>query len=128
MIVGVPKEVKTQEYRVGMVPGGVKSLVQRGQQVLVEKAAGEGSGYDDAEYKTAGAEIVNSPTEVYERAEMIVKVKEPQPGEYEMLKPTQILFCYLHLAAEPELTRVLIDRGVNQGYFSAVCPASPLPL
>ena len=113
MIIGVPKEVKVQEYRVGMVPGGVKSLVRVGQQVLVEKAAGEGSGYDDAEYEAAEAEIVKSATEVYERAEMIVKVKEPQPPEYEMLRHRQILFCYLHLAPEPELTRALIDRGVN---------------
>jgi len=113
MIVGVPKEIKVQEYRVGMVPGGIKSLVQTGQQVLVEKGAGEGSGYRDAEYQAAGAEIVNSATEVYERAEMIVKVKEPQPLEYGMLRRGQILFCYLHLAAEPELTRALLDRAVN---------------
>ena len=113
MIIGVPKEIKVHEYRVGMVPGGVKSLVGTGQRVLMEKGAGEGSGYNDAEYKAAGAEIVKSATEVYERAEMIVKVKEPQPPEYEMLKQGQILFCYLHLAPETELTRALIDRGVN---------------
>lgn len=113
MIIGVPKEIKVQEYRVGMVPGGVKSLVRTGQRVLVEKGAGEGSGYHDAEYQAAGAEIVISATEVYERAEMIVKVKEPQPPEYEMLKRGQILFCYLHLAPEPKLTSALIDRGVN---------------
>jgi len=113
MIIGVPKEIKIQEYRVGMVPGGVKSLVRTGQRVLVEKGAGEGSGYHDAEYQAAGAEIVISATEVYERAEMIVKVKEPQPPEYEMLKRGQILFCYLHLAPEPELTNALIYRGVN---------------
>jgi alanine dehydrogenase len=113
MIIGVPKEIKVQEYRVGMVPGGVKTLVRTGQQVLVQKEAGEGSGYDDAEYQAAGAEIVESAAEVYERGEMIVKVKEPQPPEYEMLRRGQILFCYLHLAPEPELTRALIERGVN---------------
>ena len=113
MIIGVPKEIKVQEHRVGMVPGGVKSLVRTGQRVLVEKGAGEGSGYHDVEYQAAGAAIVISATEVYERAEMIVKVKEPQPPEYEMLKRGQILFCYLHLAPEPELTNALIYRGVN---------------
>jgi alanine dehydrogenase len=113
MIIGVPKEIKAQEYRVGMVPGGVKSLVRAGQQVLVEKEAGEGSGYYDSEYQAAGAQIVKSATEVYKRAEMIVKVKEPQPPEYEMLRHRRILFCYLHLAPESELTSALIDRGVN---------------
>jgi alanine dehydrogenase len=113
MIIGVPKEIKVQEYRVGMVPGGVKTLVRTGQQVLVQKEAGEGSGYDDAEYQAAGAEIIESAAEVYERGEMIVKVKEPQPPEYEMLRRGQVLFCYLHLAPEPELTRALIERGVN---------------
>ena len=109
----VPKEIKAQEYRMGMVPGGVKSLVQTGQQVLVERIVGEGSGYRDAEYQCAGAEIVKSAAEVYKRAEMIVKVKEPQPPEYEVLKHGQILFCYLHLAPKPALTLALIDRGVN---------------
>jgi alanine dehydrogenase len=104
VIVGVPKDIKAQGYRVGIAAGGIKSLVQIGQQVLVEKGAGEGSGYRDAEYQAAGADIVNSAAEVYERADMIVKVKEPQPPEYEMLRRGQILFCYLHLAAEPELT------------------------
>ncbi len=113
MLIGIPKEIKIQEYRVGMVPGGVKSLVQAGHQVLLEKEAGEGSGYADAEFEAAGAETVTSAAEVYERAEMIVKVKEPQPPEYEMLKHRQILFCYLHLAPEPELTRALIKGGVN---------------
>jgi len=113
MIIGVPKEVKVQEYRIGMIPGGVKSLIGAGHLVLVEKAAGEGSGYHDGEYEAAGAEMVISASEVYERADMIVKVKEPQPPEYEMLKHGQILFCYLHLAPEPELTQALIDQGVN---------------
>ena len=113
MIIGVPKEVKVQEYRIGIVPGGVKSLVQAGQQILVEKEAGEGSGYHDTEYEAAGAEIVKSAAEVYERGEIIVKVKEPQSSEYEMLKHRQILFCYLHLAPEPGLTSALIERGVN---------------
>jgi len=113
MIIGVPKEVKVQEYRIGMVPGGVKSLIRAGHLVLVEKSAGEGSGYHDGEYEAAGAEMVISAAEVYERADMIVKVKEPQPPEYEMLKHGQILFCYLHLAPEPELTQALIDQGVN---------------
>ncbi|MBW1888786.1 MAG: alanine dehydrogenase [Deltaproteobacteria bacterium] len=113
MIIGVPKEVKVQEYRIGMVPGGVKSLIRAGHRVLLEKAAGEGSGYHDGEYEAAGAKMVTSASEVYERADMIVKVKEPQPSEYKMLKHGQILFCYLHLAPEPELTQALIDQGVN---------------
>ncbi len=113
MIIGVPKEIKVQEYRVGMVPGGVKSLVRSGHQILIEKGAGQGSGFEDAEYKDAGAEIVKKAAEVYERADMVVKVKEPQPSEYGMLRPGRVLFCYLHLAPEPELTRELVDRGVN---------------
>jgi alanine dehydrogenase len=113
MIIGVPREIKVQEYRVGMVPGGVKSLVKTGHQVLMEKEAGDGSGYHDSEYLKAGAEIVDTAEEIYKRADMIVKVKEPQPTEYENLRQGQILFCYLHLAPEAELTRALIDQGVN---------------
>lgn len=112
MIVGVPKEVKNHEYRVAMVPAGVKSLVADGHVVLVEAAAGEGSGISDAEYAAAGAQIRPTAEAVYAEAEMIVKVKEPLPQEYPLLRKDQILFTYLHLAPAPQLTKALLDCGV----------------
>src|SRR5262245_10182207 len=113
MIVGVPREIKDNESRVGLVPAGAHALVQDGHKVLVETQAGEESGIADAEYAAAGAEIVYSASTVYERAEMIIKVKEPVGPEYEMLRPDQILFTYLHLAPAPDLTRVLINKKVT---------------
>ncbi len=112
MIIGVPKEVKNHEYRVAMVPAGVKSLVADGHRVLVETSAGEGSGISDAEYVAAGAQILPTAGEVFGQADMVVKVKEPLPQEYGLLNPDQILFTYLHLAPAPELTKALLDRGV----------------
>ena len=100
MLIGVPKEIKTREFRVGLVPSSVAELVRRGHQVLVETEAGQGIGADDAEYKAAGAEISSSAADVFARAEMIVKVKEPQPNEWVQLSSKQILFTYLHLAAD----------------------------
>jgi alanine dehydrogenase len=112
MIVGVPKEVKNHEYRVAMVPAGVKSLVDDGHTVVIEASAGEGSGISDDEYSAAGAEIQPSADAVWGQADMIVKVKEPLPQEFPLLNPGQVLFTYLHLAPAPELTRALLERGV----------------
>ncbi len=112
MIVGVPKEVKNHEYRVAMVPAGVKSLVEDGHTVIVEASAGVGSGISDEEYVGAGARIGPTAEAIFGEAEMIVKVKEPLPQEYPLLRSDQILFTYLHLAPAPELTRALLERGV----------------
>lgn len=113
MIVGLPKEVKDNEYRVGLVPAGVKALTDGGNRVLVQTKAGDGSGITDQEYVTAGAEIVDSAEEVWSRAEMIVKVKEPIASEYGFLREGLILFTYLHLAPARELTKALVDGGVT---------------
>jgi len=112
MIIGVPKEIKVQEHRVSLPPSGVAELVRYNHQVLVQSTAGEGSGFSDAEYTEAGATIVYSVREVWQRSEMIVKVKEPQPSEYEFLRENLILFTYLHLAAEEKLTHAMLDSGV----------------
>ena len=99
MIVGVPKEIKEQENRVGLLPSGAYQLCRHGHTVLVESGAGVGSGYPDEEYRSAGAVIVESHAEVFAQGELIVKVKEPLPSEYSLLRRGQILFTYLHLAA-----------------------------
>ena len=112
MIIGVPKEIKTREYRVGMTPAGVRSLTSRGHKVLVERAAGEGSGLKDAEYAAQGATIVATAAEAW-AAEMVVKVKEPLKDEYAFFRKDLILYTYLHLAAEPELTKTLAKSGVS---------------
>ena len=113
MLVGVPKEIKTHEYRVGMTPAGVRQLCAAGHQVLVEKGAGLGSGLVDAQYQQAGAELVAEAAEVYARAELIVKVKEPLPEEFALLQEAQLLFTYLHLAAAPELTELLLKKRIT---------------
>jgi alanine dehydrogenase len=113
MIVGVAKEIKSHEYRVAMVPSGVRAFVAHGHRVLVERGAGTGAGIADDEYRSAGAEIVDRAGEIFERAEMVVKVKEPLPAEYSYLRPGLILFTYLHLAPAPELTRVLLEKQVT---------------
>jgi alanine dehydrogenase len=112
MIIGVPKEIKNHEYRVGVVPAGVRVLVRDGHQVLIQAGAGEGSGILDAEYIEAGAVIVPGPVEVYSRAELVMKVKEPLPQEIPLLREDQILFAYLHLAPAPELTQGLLQRRI----------------
>lgn len=134
MIVGLPKEVKDNEYRVGLVPAGVKALTGAGHSVLVETNAGDGLGITDAEYVNAGAEIVLSAEEVWSRAEMIIKVKEPIASEYKFLREGLILFTYLHLAPARELTRALLDGGVtgvayetitdDQGHLPLLTPMS----
>jgi len=112
VIIGVPKEIKNHEYRVAMVPAGVRSLVHDGHTVVIETQAGQGSGISDAEYEAAGARILPSAEAVYAEAEMIVKVKEPLPPEYNLLRPGQVLFTYLHLAPAPELTKALLEREI----------------
>ncbi|MBU8894472.1 alanine dehydrogenase [Corallococcus sp. H22C18031201] len=111
MIVGVPKEIKTREYRVGMVPAGVRALTSAGHTVLVETNAGAGSGIPDSEYQRVGAKIINTADEVWKSAEMIVKVKEPIAPEYERIQPGQIIYTYFHLAGvDPELTKTLVKK------------------
>jgi alanine dehydrogenase len=120
MIVGIPKEIKDNENRVSTTPSGVSEYVARGHQVLVERSAGTGSGFADSEYEAAGATLVDSHAEVFARADMIVKVKEPIAPEYELMRPGQILYTYLHLAAEAALTNVLIDRQVTSIAYETV--------
>ncbi len=112
MNIGLPKEVKDNEYRVGLVPAGIHALAQDGHTVWVEKGAGEGSGFQDAEYAAAGAKLVDTPDQVFERSQMVVKVKEPVEQEYPRLHEGLIVFSYLHLAPLPDLTQVLLDRKV----------------
>jgi alanine dehydrogenase len=111
MIVGILKEIKEEENRVSMTPAGVEVMKKNGHTVLVEKAAGVGSGFEDEAYLKAGAEIADTPQEIFERAEIVMHVKEPLPSEYPLLRKDQILFTYLHLAAAEELTHALIKSG-----------------
>ncbi|MGM0562612.1 MAG: alanine dehydrogenase, partial [Pseudomonadota bacterium] len=111
MLVGVPKEIKTKEFRVGLTPTSVRELVHNGHQVLVETGAGDGIGFSDTVYSEAGAGIAGTAAEVFEKSEMIVKVKEPQPQECRMLREDQILFTFLHLAPDLTQTQGLIDSG-----------------
>ncbi|MEY4632550.1 MAG: hypothetical protein RIQ81_2670 [Pseudomonadota bacterium] len=113
MLIGIPKEIKNRENRVAVVPGGVEVLVANGHKVMIEKGAGLGAGIPDARYVTAGATIVNSAKQVWDEAEMIMKVKEPIPEEYSRMRAGQILYTYLHLAAVPELAKALLDRKVT---------------
>jgi alanine dehydrogenase len=112
MIIGIPREIKPQEFRVGMTPAGVRAMTRRGHRVLVQRAAGEGSGISDDEYLRTGAIIEERPAEIYNEADMIVKVKEPLREEYHYLKPGQILYTYLHLAPSMELTLALLEKEV----------------
>ena len=120
MIVGVPREVKDRENRVSTTPGGVAEYVARGHRVLVERGAGSGSGFSDAEYVAAGAAIADGPRSVFDQAEMIVKVKEPVAAEYDLLRPDQLLFTYLHLAADEPLTRALMRNRVQAVAYETV--------
>ena len=112
MIVGVSKEIKNNEFRVGMTPSGVEAMRRAGHTVLIEEGAGVGSGFTDADYKAVGAEIVSDKKALFDRSEMIVKVKEPLESEYDLFHEGQILFTYLHLAAEPALTEALLKKKV----------------
>lgn len=120
MIVGVPKEIKISENRVGMTEAGVRQLVNEGHTVVVEKDAGIGSGISNDSYEKSGAKILATKKEVYDKADMIVKVKEPLPEEYDLLRENQILYTYLHLAAEPKLTRVLCERKVKSVAYETI--------
>lgn len=129
MIVGVPKEIKNKENRVGMVVAGVRTLTQAGHQVIIQSGAGIGVGISDEEYRRAGATILGSAKEVYERAEMIMKVKEPLPEEYRFLREGQILYTYLHLAADERLTKALMERNIVAiAYETIQMPDGSLPL
>ncbi len=129
MLIGVPKETKNHEYRVGMTPVSVREVVAHGHQVLVEQGAGAGISADDEAYRTAGAEICATAAEVFERADMIVKVKEPQAPERAMLREGQVLFTYLHLAPDPEQTADLLKSGATCiAYETVTSPRGGLPL
>ena len=129
MLLGVPKEIKVHEYRVGMTPAAVREAVAHGHSVLVQAGAGAGADYVDAQYLAAGAEIAATAAEIFTRAEMIVKVKEPQPLECAMLREGQILFTYLHLAPDPEQVRLLLQSGCTAiGYETVTGNDGGLPL
>jgi alanine dehydrogenase len=129
MLIGVPKEIKTHEYRVGLVPSSVRELVHHGHQVVLEKNAGIGAGFGDDNYRAAGGRIVETAAEIFATAEMIVKVKEPQPQECRMLRPGQVLFTYLHLAPDPEQTKLLMDSGcIAIAYETVTSARGGLPL
>ncbi len=113
MIVGVPREIKQDEYRVALIPAGVEELTNAGHRVLVERSAGNGSGISDHEYTENGAEIVETAAELFEQADLVIKVKEPQQAEYSLLRSDQVLFTYFHFAADEELTRSVLDTGVT---------------
>lgn len=128
MLVGIPKEIKDDEYRVSMTPGGVHQLVEAGHTVLVEAGAGDGSYFLDKDFRKAGAKIV-SAEEVWTQAKMVVKVKEPLPSEYKYLRPDLLLFTYLHLAADERLTQMMVESGVTGiAYETVELPNGALPL
>ncbi len=128
MIIGVPREIKEQEQRVALLPSAADQLKRHGHSVIVQKNAGVGSGYADDEYKKAGAEIIDSAEEVFKRAEMIVKVKEPLASEFPLLRKGQILFTYLHLAASKSLTEALLKSGVTGIAYETIQVNGRLPL
>ena len=129
MLIGIPKEIKSFEHRVGMTPASVREAIALGHDILVEKNAGHEIGFDDAEYEAAGAMIAGSSSEVFGKAEMVLKVKEPQPSEISMLREGQILFTYLHLAPDESQTQALIDSGcIAIAYETVTDDRGGLPL
>ncbi len=129
MKIGVPKEIKTLEFRVGLTTAGVRELVHDGHEVIVESNAGAGIGMSNADYVAAGATVLDSAEEVFAKADMIVKVKEPQPSECKMLREDQVLFTYLHLAADPEQARALVESGTTAiAYETVTASDGSLPL
>jgi len=129
MIVGILKEIKAEENRVSMTPAGVEVMKQKGHSVLIEKESGSKSGFNDGDYLRAGAEIISTPQEIYERSEMVMHVKEPLESEYNLLREGQILFTYLHLAASKDLTKALMEsRSVNIAYETIQKDDDSLPL
>src|SRR5438445_6440864 len=128
MTIGVPREIKGQEYRVALLPSAAYQLIKRGHQVVVERGAGAGAGYPDADYAQAGANLVGEHSSVFDQADLVVKVKEPQPAEYGLLRPGQILFTYLHLAASRPLTEALMNSGVTALAYETIEVNRRLPL
>ena len=129
MIVGILKEIKTEENRVCMTPAGVEVMIANGHTLLVEKSAGIGSGFDDAAYAKAGAEIVSAPAEIFKRSDMVMHVKEPLPAEYDLIREGQIIFTYLHLAADERQTQALIkSKAICIAYETIQKPDGSLPL
>ncbi len=128
MIIGVPKEIKTQEYRVALLPSAAYQLTKRGHTVIAERGAGAGAGYLDAEYERAGAKLVDTHAAVFAQADLIVKVKEPLPAEYDLLRPGQLLFTYLHLAAGKPLTEALMKSGATCIAYETIEVNRRLPL
>ena len=129
MLIGCPKEIKNQEYRVGITPQAALEAIANGHKVIIQKGSGVGAGFADADYITAGATIVDSAEEIFATAEMVVKVKEPQPVERAQLREGQVLFTYLHLAPDPDQTRDLLKSGVTAiAYETVTSPAATLPL
>jgi len=128
MIIGVPKEIKDQEYRMALLPSAAYQLIKRGHQVLVERNAGAGSGYPDEDYEQAGATMVSDHAAAYAKADLVMKVKEPLPSEYSLLRPGQILFTYLHLAASRSLTDALLKSRVTGLAFETIEVNHRLPL
>src|SRR5262245_751563 len=128
MIIGVPKEIKEQEYRVALLPSGAYQLVKRGHEVVVERGAGLGAGYADAEYLQAGAKLAATHAAVFKKADLVVKVKEPLAAEFKLLRPGQLLFTYLHLAANRALTGALMKSGVTALAYETLEVNRRLPL
>lgn len=129
MIIGVPKEIKDNEYRVGLTPAGVSALIQDGHEIYFQKSAGIGCGISDEQFLQAGAKQLETANQVFDKAEMIIKVKEPQPVEVAMMREGQILFTYLHLAPAPELTKQLLDKKISGiAYETIELPDGSLPL
>jgi alanine dehydrogenase len=128
VIIGIPREIKDDEYRVALLPSAAYQLIKRGHQVLVERGAGAGAGYPDADYEQAGTTLLGDHREIFERAELIVKVKEPLPAEYPLLRPGQLLFTYLHLAANRPLTDALLKSGVTGLAYETIEVNRRLPL
>jgi len=129
MLIGVPKEIKNHEYRVGLTTAGVRELVGAGHQVMVQKDGGAAIGFTNEAYQAAGASIVDTADEIFAKAEMVIKVKEPQPEECKKLRPGQILYTYLHLAPDPEQTKLLVDSGASCiAYETVTSPGGGLPL
>ena len=129
MIIGIPKEIKNNEKRVSLIPFGVEDLCKHGHTVIVESNAGSGSGFSDKDYINSGAKIAKYPEEIFSKADMIVKVKEPQPNEIKMIKPDQIVFTYFHFAADKNLTSSMIaTSSINIAYETVQYDNGELPL
>ena len=129
MIVGVPKEIKTDEYRVALIPVGVEELTRCGHRVLIQAGAGQGSGIADEQYRANGARIVDGAEEIWRRADLVVKVKEPLPEEWPLMRPGQVVFTYFHFAADEELTRAVMRSGITAIAYETIKDArGNLPL